>query len=195
MRLFIAVDVPREVGVLAEWIRQALSASHGDVATRGLRWVDPAVMHLTLRFLGAVGEPVGSQAVAACGGTLARHAFPIGFGGLAWLPDASRPRVLVLPVTRGAEGLLRLKREVDERLPPGVPAEGARPFRPHLTLARVRDDWGAAVRRAANDLLEVGAALEPSCLVDHVTLYESDLRPSGPVYHERARLTLPGASA
>ena len=51
MRLFIAVDVPEPVKAWASRVRTSVERGQ-PAASRGLRWVAPAHMHLTLRFLG-----------------------------------------------------------------------------------------------------------------------------------------------
>ena len=77
------------------------------------------------------------------------------------------------------EPLLALKRGLDATLEPlGWPIED-RPFRPHLTIGRVKDsrllrgiDWGAEVERVI-------------VAVTAVALIESELTDSGPVYTKR----------
>jgi 2'-5' RNA ligase len=95
----------------------------------------------------------------------------------------------MLPVVEGLEPLRGLKAAVDARLPPGVPEEEPRPFTPHLTLARVRDDF----RREARALAREPAAAPAHALasgVDRVLLIESRLSPGGPDYQVRSRIDL-----
>jgi 2'-5' RNA ligase len=67
---------------------------------------------------------------------------------------------------------------VGARLDPIVGAEEPRPFRTHLTVARVKEavpfDWDAAFAP-----LDVRST---TTRVDHVTLYQSRSSPKGPTY-------------
>jgi 2'-5' RNA ligase len=69
--------------------------------------------------------------------------------------------------------------------PLGFPPE-ERPFRPHLTLARIkqarRDDWPSVASSAE-------ALSLPAYTVDEILLYKSDLTPTGPHYTHLARVT------
>ena len=63
----------------------------------------------------------------------------------------------------------------------GFPPEG-KPFCPHLTLARIKKN-----QRAAGEAIEKASMLaDPfifgSLLVEQVTLFKSELRPTGSVY-------------
>lgn len=206
MRLFFAIEADAVVQRHAEAIRERMTAASG-AAARGLRWVSAKQLHLTLRFLGEVPSEAdharalrhaghaahhasAEQVIAACREAIAQSPFEIGFGAPSWLPDARRPRVLMLPVVAGLAPLGVLKRLVDARLPEGVPHEEPRPFTPHLTLARVRDEWRQDVRREAGELLAAGGRPPAVLAVSAVSLIESRLSSRGPDYHERARLSL-----
>jgi 2'-5' RNA ligase len=68
----------------------------------------------------------------------------------------------------------------------GFPPEG-RPFRPHITLGRVRE--GHRLPPGAIDQLE-NVAPGTAFLADRVVLFESRLTPAGPVYGARVELVL-----
>jgi 2'-5' RNA ligase len=191
MRLFVAVHVSEVARARAADVRHAVERLEPELAARGMRWVQPAQMHVTLRFLGALDGALADAVVSAMEGQLRLPAFDIGFGTPSWLPVRRPPRVLVLPVEGGLDPLSLLKRAIDERLPPGTPADQSRAFRPHLTIARIRDEWQ---RRAASLPMPIGdvAPVSEGGRVDAAVLFESQLGPRGPVYHERARLRLVG---
>ncbi len=189
MRLFIAIDVSDAVRERAVDARRRLAGQHA-VLARGLRWVRAEHLHLTLRFIGEVPAPMAAHVVAACRDPLAIPPFDIRFGGLAWLPPGGAPRVLMLPVAEGLDALRELKAAVEGRLPAGVPPDDARPFLPHLTLARVRDDARREARALARDWSAPSTAVASP--VTGVTLFESRLSPQGPEYRALARLALAG---
>lgn len=104
---------------------------------QGLRWVAPADLHITLRFLGAT-TAAGERAVAGALPAIAAGTDRVEArtGALRWWPSSRAPRVLVLQVdSHGA--LERLAAALESALCAlGVPP-GPRRFRAHLTLARV----------------------------------------------------------
>jgi 2'-5' RNA ligase len=189
MRLFIAVEVGAAVAPRAIEVRRAIEREDADLCRRGMKWVEPANLHLTLRFLGEVGASLAEEVIAAFRQPVAQAPFALAFGGPAWLPGPSRPRVLMLPLDRDLASLTALKRTIDDRLPAGVPPEEARPFRPHLTLARVRDGWQDRARGAAGVLGDV-LPLEEGGRIGSAVLLESHLGSHGPSYAERARVRL-----
>ena len=189
MRLFIAVAAGAGVADYAAGVRRALERHDADLARRGLKWVEPANLHLTLRFIGEVAAPLADEVVAAVDRAVPQAPFPLEFGAPCWLPGPRRPRVLMLPLVHDVPALAALKRTIDERLPAGVPAEEPRPFRPHLTLARVRDGWQD---RAASAGPAIAALVPPSGAgrVECAVLFESRLGREGPAYSARARAGL-----
>lgn len=182
MRLFVAVGLDdarrRAVGGLAADLARRL-ASRG--VGRSARWVEPANLHLTVRFIGEVGDEQAARIQEAVRRRFATPAFDLGLGGLGVFPPVGPPRVLWVGVTEGEDSLAALHEEVEARLEAlGEPRE-TRPFSAHLTLARFKEPdrrLGEVVRAILRDIpAEVGA-----CRIDRVTLYESRLAPTGPTY-------------
>ena len=180
VRAFIAVEIDEAVRRRAAQLSRALaSALERSGGRRAVAWVAPQNLHLTLRFLGEVD----AAAVEAVKGRLAAPfdtpAFEVGLFGLGTFPPAGPPRVIWLAVSGGAKALSDVSREVDARLDGlGLPQE-ERGFHAHLTLGRVK---GAVGRRLPDAIAAAGATDAGRCLVDHVTLFESRLSPSGATY-------------
>lgn len=148
----------------------------------GLRWVEAANLHLTVRFLGATPEadvPRLCDALAAAAGGIDHFSFVV--RGAGAFPGPREPRVLWAGV-RAGEGLAALHRRVEEAVVGlGWPAE-PRPFRPHITLARaqgrrpqVRGDVAAALALRAGCTWGTVAA-------DNLVLMRSTLARGGAVY-------------
>lgn len=135
MRLFFALELPEDVRAELGRLRPAAGAP----AARAYRWVEPALLHLTLVFLGE--QP--SEALP----DLRRAASEVASGsqpGRLWLGHPGSfgppraPRVLWV----GLRGDLAPLRHLQEELVRGLHAAGfardERPFAPHVTLARRR---------------------------------------------------------
>ncbi|GAA5139043.1 RNA 2',3'-cyclic phosphodiesterase [Pseudonocardia adelaidensis] len=136
MRLFVAVTPPP----------QALDELRSDTAAQRsarpeLRWARPDQWHLTLAFLGDVGDAARADLSTRLGRTAARHPpMRLALHGAGRFGD----RVLWTRVTGDVvalRGLAASVRAAARRA--GVDVED-RPYRPHLTLARARD--GADLR-------------------------------------------------
>lgn len=184
MRLFIAVNLPQDV-------RRALWDAVAPLRERRfpVRWVQPEGLHVTLKFLGEVArerESALRDAIARAVGDMRQ--FPLGLSGFGAFPTLERPRV----VWAGCEPappleLVQhaLEREMQEL---GFPLEG-RPFRPHITIGRVRRD---AKRRALAGFADAVAPLvhEAAVTVTSVDLMESRLSPAGATYTCRQTVDL-----
>jgi 2'-5' RNA ligase len=136
-RLFIAAEIGEpDRAALVDWAREAV----GD--DRGMRVVAPEQVHLTLAFLGhrspeeipALGEVVASFAD--------RPAPALRTAGALWL-SPRRPHVLTVAVDDRTGALAEIQGEVWDALEELGFERERRPFRPHLTVARVRHGWTA----------------------------------------------------
>jgi 2'-5' RNA ligase len=150
MRLFVGIDIPEDVKVQLSGVLARLRP------LADFRWSPIENLHVTTKFIGEWPEERLDEIKAALGAVTAAPPVPqyvdIAIRGLGWFPNPHRPRVFWAGVLAGEE-LRALAAATDQavgRL--GVPTE-TREFRPHLTLARVKD--GAlleSVRRGVADL-------------------------------------------
>lgn len=186
VRAFIALDPPAATAdAIAAWQRQALGGRDD------LRAIDRDALHLTLAFLGDCDEDeIGRarEALLAVGASpapvpVAIAAEPIG------LPRR-RPRVVAFAAT--SPDAVRVHDALVARLAAaGLAQPDRRPFRPHLSVARVRGDPGGGRRRAAvAGLPALGPAGHTFDAV-RVALYRSQLRSQGARYSVLADVDLP----
>ena len=158
VRLFIALDLPPA----AKGSLGATAAQLKAVIPSGVRWVDPAGVHLTLKFLGDTDTGLVEPILAAMqpgAGVSGAAAFPLQLSGLGVLPNYREPRSLWAGVGGDLDALGRLQRRVDEALARlGFPPE-RRPFRPHLTLGRVQGSVSTATRREIGETLATQFAI------------------------------------
>jgi 2'-5' RNA ligase len=186
-RAFVAVFPPPAVVA-------ALDASLAPLRGRALRWVRPQQWHVTLRFLGRVPDVdvlVASLARAA-GGV---PAIPgVHLAGAGAFPDARRGSVLWIGVAPGgSEALVALAAAVEAACVEAGFAPEARPFHPHLTVARAtRPRDLRALVAALETVLDaaVGAGPGTPWPVGEVALVSSDTRPDGARYEVVAHLPL-----
>ena len=179
MRLFVAVDP-------GERLRAALSTGHDarrDAVTA--RWVDPALLHVTLHFLGECTESEAALLRDALIDPAAAHReFRVETAGAGFFPGPSRPRVLFLRMESGGalESLAADVRAAAARCLPDREPE-TRPFRPHLTLARFR----RPPDRGGLDLLPGLLPPDPPGFrVRDIRLVRSTLGSGGPSYADLA---------
>jgi 2'-5' RNA ligase len=144
VRLFFALPAPAPIRLAAGAVVARLTGL-GHVG-----WTRPEHLHLTLRFLGETPADRIPELHERAGG-IARELANMGanleltLAGLGAFPSLREPRVLWLGVV-GADlaRLAGLAEALDAAaVQLGFPAE-ARPFRPHLTLGRVRSQRGGA---------------------------------------------------
>lgn len=184
MRLFYCVELPADVRATVARTTRPLQTR-----IRGATWVSEDNLHITLRFLGQVGEDL-LPALRDLGEGIARETTPfdLSLERLGAFPHPSRARVVwVGPTAESAPFAILAQRVEDDVQTLGFPPE-RRPAHPHVTLARLRipQDLAALVE---------GTALPPlRTTVDSLTLMSSELRPQGPLYTPVARWPLRGGS-
>lgn len=183
-RAFIAVELDAALQRVVADLQERMRASGAR-----LRWVKPQNVHFTLRFLGEVPAAQLARAVVAVRET-ARAAAPfvVTIAGLGAFPNFDRPQVIWLGTREGAEALERLAGTLETSLARQGFAPESRPFRPHLTLGRARDDrkWGDLVRALQRFRDQEIGRQE----VRAVTVMESRLTSEGPVYTPREQVPL-----
>jgi 2'-5' RNA ligase len=194
MRVFVAVSIGDQVREAAARARSRIEAGLQQIRGEPPRlvWVAAQGLHLTLRFLGELPDERVPAIVAAIREPLPVPPFSVTWHGLGAFPSPRHPRAIWVGVTDGAHELGRLEREISRRvggLLPGEDSTEAKPFHPHLTLARVKTDsnrvnWPAVLADAA-----LTGVASP---VTHVTLYRSRGLPGGAGYEELCRGSLAG---
>jgi RNA 2',3'-cyclic 3'-phosphodiesterase len=186
MRLFVAVDLSpeaiEEAAGVADDIRRRAPDSK-------LRWVPPPNMHLTVRFLGQVAESVDALIVALTQ-PISVDPFDLTLGGCGAFPPAGAVRVVWIGLAAGAPQLAQISAIIDARVTPFGFEPEARPYSPHLTLARA-DRHARAPRRFRDTLAAV--AIRPVVThVERAIVYRSHLSPRGARYEPLAAIAFDG---
>ena len=187
VRVFVALDLPREAkSALAETVDRLQTTGSSSIMSTGVRWVNPEGIHLTLKFLGdidaALVDPL-LDAMRQAGKRFGEASFPLHYSELGVFPNAREPRVLWAGIGGDLSALGRLQRKVDDSIADLGFAKEDRPFRPHLTLGRVRNSVSNAAR------LEIGQLVPgypPNTgqiwRADKMHLIRSTRKPDGAIY-------------
>jgi len=153
-----------------------------------VKWVRQDALHLTLKFLGSVEtERVATIRDALAAAVQGTPALSFALTEVGAFPTVSRARILIAGLESEAPLELLVHRIERACADLGFPVEG-RPFRPHVTLGRVREG-----RRLPEPAVRaIGGAELPaaSFMADRVVLYESLPGPGGSKYEERATFPL-----
>jgi 2'-5' RNA ligase len=186
--MFIALDLPEMVREdIVRW-------GEVELTDPALRRVPPESLHVTLAFLG--NRPLDDvERLAEAMEEAADRPVLLELGGPVGRPAGNRPRLVALPVLHGpVPGLW-------ERLCEILSFEGLydepeeRPFWPHVTVARIRAE-GRGSRRPMR--VEIPPGPSPTERIGwfdgvRISLYRSELQPSGARYVPLAQVELPGA--
>jgi 2'-5' RNA ligase len=187
MRCFVAVEIDNEIRKGLAKLQDELQAK-ADVGRGDVKWVDPRSIHLTLKFLGEIRDNQLVEVSNIVKDVAGRHkGFSLevkhvgSFGG-------SSARVLWVGAGEDCTELLQLQAELEEKLEvAGWPKE-ARQFAAHLTLCRIKN------AKAGFKMAQLAEGYKDyeidSLSVDSICVYESQLKPEGPIYTVLGRYQL-----
>ena len=154
-----------------------------------ISWVPPAKMHLTIKFLGDMDEqlldPLLGVVERAIG---SQPSVNVPVERLGAFPSPHSPRVLWVGPSEHWERGTEAKRMVEIRGAIEEAGESlgflreAKPFSPHLTLARIKmGERHIGVALATSGVLDQPLSVG-SLAVESVVLVKSELKPTGSVY-------------
>lgn len=186
MRLFIALDLPEQVGAALSELVERLRKS-----ARGPRWVRLEGVHITLKFIGEAHDDQAERIRAALATIRGLAPVEMRFSGLGFFPSERCPRVFWAGI-EGGPPLAALAAAIETTLEPLGIAREKRDFHPHITLARLESMDGVGVLRAAATEM---ATTEFGCAtVTEFYLYQSVLKRSGAEYTRLAGYPFTGDS-
>jgi len=168
-RLFVAIDLPESTKRLLVDL---------DPQIRGVRWIEPEKMHLTLGFFDDVPDDVDltfREKLSA----IVFGAFFLPIVGIGTFPPKGDLKIIWIGVGRGHPHLFQLHKRVQEAaLGAGLEPE-LRPFHPHLTLARCQRISPQSVGKFLKANVDLDAGM---IRVDSFHLYSSKLTPASPIH-------------
>jgi|RhiMethySRZTD1v2_1073278.scaffolds.fasta_scaffold153446_3 2'-5' RNA ligase len=180
-RVFAAIDISEEV---REEVLNYIDDLRIGFDGVPVKWEKPEKLHITVKFAGSVDErqfEIFSEQIQAVAGAL--EPFQLKIAGAGAFVKRREPSVLWLgvEVVSAADDPIALLSKLHEG--------GNRPFRPHLTIARVKD------ARKAEDLIQKHKSRDfksRQFFINELAIYESTLLPTGSLYSNLASFIFGG---
>jgi RNA 2',3'-cyclic 3'-phosphodiesterase len=166
-RLFAGLEIPAHVTTVLSMLRGGLP---------GARWVEPSDYHITLRFIGDIGNRVAAE-IDDLLAEVSRRPLSLKVAGLGAF-GGDKPHSVYAAVENTRE-LVELQGEVDRIVRACGIAADKRRFQPHVTLARMR---GASSLDVADYLSTRGWYPGQTYVADRFVLYSSRMSTGGGPY-------------
>jgi 2'-5' RNA ligase len=179
LRLFVACELPEDV-------RNSIGGVIGTLRERSgtaVRWIRPEGVHVTLKFLGEVEQKKLPAIKIALQEAVVRHSpFNLELSNIGMFGGREGLRIMWVGIAGDVLRLEALVRDVNLALSVVGFEPERRPFRPHLTLGRVKDE--IPTRQRAEIEVAVGKLdVPPSAWrTSEVSLMRSRLGRTGAVY-------------
>ena len=160
-----------------------LSGIVNDLRSRDIyaKWVRAGDVHLTLHFFGYLTEEKITSIIKALSRPLEElKSFQVFLKRIGGFPNLRRPRVLWVGFGGEVTRLEHLKSVTDSALRSiKIPLED-RPFKAHLTLARLKAGLPDDGQKLLSDIVDFNC--DRPFKVEEVVLFKSVLTPKGPIY-------------
>ena len=185
MRVFVAVDISEEARRLVAERINFLQAKFSDLR---VGWDKPEKLHLTLKFLGEISAeklPLIINSVENAAIEIEPFSLAVECAGA--FPPRGAARILWLGVKDESQNLSAIQKRLETELERIGFERERRDFKPHLTIARLKEP---AKARNLTDLHLKTEFPKTVFEVPEIVVYKSDLRPTGSVYTPLAKISL-----
>ena len=177
IRAFLAIEPPEDILEKVSHLQEKLKREiNGRIS-----WTKTQGQHLTLKFFGDIsGEDVRNISSAVPKRTATEAPLNLKIEKLGVFPDARRPRVIWCGMAGDVERLSVLQKKLDDDFAAiGFPPED-RPFKAHLTLARIKDP--RELTGMNESLKKHNEFATGDFTASELILFQSNLSPQGAVY-------------
>ncbi|MDP3880510.1 MAG: RNA 2',3'-cyclic phosphodiesterase, partial [Dehalococcoidales bacterium] len=150
----------------------------------GVKWVDARSLHITLKFLGNIPQDsIGGITAAMEEAARELSSFQLKIENLGVFPGLQKARVGWVGISGEVEKLVQLRQRIETKLARLGFTSEVRPFTPHLTLARLRDQASPTERQRFGQLI-TGTDFRANSIikVDTISLMRSQLTRQGAIY-------------
>ena len=188
IRSFIAVELPEAVKTGLQQLQTELTLPQYSF----VKCVAPEGIHLTLKFLGNISAQKVTEITKVMEQTSQGvNPFQLQLIEVGAFPNVKRPRVLWVSIKGEVDKLVDWQQRLDNGLVPLGFAKETRPFTPHLTLARLRENCSPGDRIHFGEMV-AGSHVEVdyTFTVTSLNLMKSQLFPTGAVYSRLAEVKL-----
>ena len=180
VRSFIAIELPDELKLGLAQLEAQLKMSKQP----WVKWVDPYSIHLTLKFLGSIAVDRISEITGAMEEAIQGISpFHLEVKDLGVFPSLRRVQVAWVGISGEVDKLSQLQQHLESNLARLGFAPESRPFTPHLTLARLRNQASLDERQNFGQLIATTRFEAAYTIkVDAISLMRSQLTREGALY-------------
>jgi RNA 2',3'-cyclic 3'-phosphodiesterase len=176
IRTFIAMEINEQIRRELTRVQDTLRHANADV-----KWTEPENIHLTIKFLGDAPVEKLPEINSVLDQTAgAFHPFDIEIQELGAFPNSHAPRIIWAGVTRQADQVTAIASMIESGLEPLGFKKEDRAFSAHITLGRARSPDGKV--RLSRAIAETALPAGLTQKISRLTLFQSQLTSSGPVY-------------
>jgi len=182
IRSFIAIELPGELKLELAQLQARLKADNQP----RIKWVNPNGMHLTLKFLGNIAPAMIDQITEAMTDAAQKvPPFTLDVQQLGAFPNLKRVQVVWLGLGGEIDKIKQLHQFIEANLARLGFAPEQRPFKPHLTLARVSNEASPDERQRFGELI-ASTKFETIQIirVESIKLIRSQLTREGAIYSQ-----------
>jgi len=174
-RVFIAINLPED-------IKKELAKYQEKYPELAAKWTNKDNIHITLEFLGYLTDPELADACKIVGEVAKRHnSFSIDLNKILYGPPKKMPPRMVWAEGEKSKELSDLKNDLEKSLLEVIRFRPEnREFRPHVTLARIKE-WEFR-KIEPEERPEINEDIDLTFTVESIEVMESELKRSGPAY-------------
>lgn len=186
IRTFIAIDLNPDIKQAIERMQ-----SHLKEIDCNVKWVSPANIHLTLKFLNDI-DPKTIDTLKRVLENLLQNIdpFKIELTQLGAFPKINDPRVLWAGLKDDKQQITQLATSLEKKLKAAGLKKDQRSFSPHITIGRVRSPKNSDLLSQAISNYSLPTGITQT--VQSIALYKSTLTPEGPIYEMIRRFDFRG---
>jgi 2'-5' RNA ligase len=179
-RAFIAIELPPELKNELTALETQLKKHSPPV----IKWVDPASIHITLKFLGDTSDAlIDKLSLAMAESVVGITPFVLETRQLGAFPSIDRPKVIWVGVSGEMDKLARLRDNIEKNAEALGFKREPQSFNPHLTLGRVRDGVRPdEIQRIGKLIGETSFTALHNIDVKQINLLKSQLTSAGAIH-------------
>jgi len=182
IRSFIALEIPKNIISQIRQVQNDIKAYDFKAHDIKIRWSRPENIHLTLSFLGDIDESQILMAKNAIKVSSTQYT-PLNLSAkrVGVFPNMKRPKVLWIGLGGQIDILSAIQKKLNQNLERSGFNIEKRPFKGHLTIGRIK---GGKLPGLFGDVInQYNDFKTENFICREVVLFNSDLKPTGPVYN------------